>query len=157
MTRTRRTRVLLADDHTLVRAGVRKVLEAQPGIEVVGEVPGGEAALRELASTGADVLVLDITMPGMDGFEVLRRARTKHKDLKVLILTMHASPEYMARAVKEGADGYLLKDSAVHELVAAIGEVMEGRAYFSPEVQRELSRMVQHPAEPRPLDQLTDR
>jgi len=142
MTPVATTRVLLADDHTLVRAGVRCILEAQAGFAVVGEVADGHAALAALKTQPADVLVLDLTMPGGDGFDVLRRAKTIRPELKVLVLTMHASPEYVSRAVREGADGYLLKDSAVQDLVAAIQAVMAGREYYSPPVQRELSAMV---------------
>jgi len=142
MTPVATTRVLLADDHTLVRAGVRRILEAQAGFAVVGEVADGHAALAALKTQPADVLVLDLTMPGGDGFDVLRRAKTIRPELKVLVLTMHASPEYVSRAVREGADGYLLKDSAVQDLVAAIQAVMAGREYYSPPVQRELSAMV---------------
>ena len=142
MTPVATTRVLLADDHTLVRAGVRRILEAQAGFAVVGEVADGHAALAALKNQPADVLVLDLTMPGGDGFDVLRRAKTIRPELKVLVLTMHASPEYVSRAVREGADGYLLKDSAVQDLVAAIQAVMAGREYYSPPVQRELSAMV---------------
>jgi len=127
---------------TLVRAGVRRILEAQAGFAVVGEVADGHAALAALKTQPADVLVLDLTMPGGDGFDVLRRAKTIRPELKVLVLTMHASPEYVSRAVREGADGYLLKDSAVQDLVAAIQAVMAGREYYSPPVQRELSAMV---------------
>ncbi len=136
------TRVLLADDHALVRAGLRKILEAQPGFKVVDEVPDGRAALAALERREADVVVLDLTMPGADGFEVLRRAKTIRPGLKVLVLTMHAGSEYVARAVREGADGYLLKDSAVQDLVAAIEAVMAGRRYFSPPVQRELAEIL---------------
>ena len=136
------TRVLLADDHTLVRAGVRKILEAHPGFAVVGEVADGRAALAAIQEQDVDVLVLDLSMPGGDGFEVLRRAKGIRPAIKVLVLTMHASAEYVARAVREGADGYLLKDSAVQDLVAAIEAVMAGREYYSPPVQRELSEMV---------------
>jgi len=142
MTPVATTRMLLADDHTLVRAGVRRILEAQAGFAVVGEVADGHAALAALKTQPADVLVLDLTMPGGDGFDVLRRAKTIRPELKVLVLTMHASPEYVSRAVREGADGYLLKDSAVQDLVAAIQAVMAGREYYSPPVQRELSAMV---------------
>ena len=142
MTPVATTRVLLADDHTLVRAGVRRILEAQAGFAVVGEVADGHAALAALKTQPADVLVLDLTMPGGDGFDVLRRAKTIRPELKVLVLTMHASPEYVSRAVREGADGYLLKDSAVQDLVAAIQAVMAGGEYYSPPVQRELSAMV---------------
>jgi DNA-binding NarL/FixJ family response regulator len=150
-------RVLLADDHTLVRAGVRRILEAEPDLEVMGEVADGAAALEALRSTPADVLVLDLTMPGLDGFEVLRRAKAAYPALKVLVLTMHASAEYVARAVQEGADGYLLKDSAVHDLKAAIEAVTHGRAYYSPPVQRELTELLRSPMRERPTDLLTER
>jgi DNA-binding NarL/FixJ family response regulator len=151
-------RVLLADDHTLVRAGVRRILEAEPGVRVVGEVADGAAALEALRAGPVDVLVLDLTMPGLDGFEVLRRARAEQPGLKVLVLTMHADAEYIARAVQDGADGYLLKDSAVQDLVAAIHAVRAGRAYYSPPVQRELSELLRaHAAPPRPMDTLTER
>ena len=142
MNEARKIRVLLADDHTLVRAGVRKILEAQPGVTVVGEVADGAAALESLARDPADVLVLDLTMPGLDGFAVLRRARALAPALKVLVLSMHADPEFVSRALREGADGYLLKDSAVHDLVAAIQAVREGRAYHSPQIQRQLADLL---------------
>jgi DNA-binding NarL/FixJ family response regulator len=151
-------RVLLADDHTLVRAGVRKILEAQPGVTVVAEVADGDAALRALGERDVDVLVLDLTMPGRDGFDVLQRAKESRPDLKVLVLTMHADPEYVARAIQGGADGYLLKDSAVNDLVAGIEAVGAGRAYYSPDVQRTLSEMARgRTSAPRALDVLTDR
>ena len=153
------TRVVLADDHNLVRAGVRKILEAHSGIEVVGEVGDGAAAVALLESRDdVDVLVLDLTMPGMDGFEVLEHAKRVRPDTRVLVLSMHAGSEHVARAVREGADGYLLKDSAVQELVAAIEAVMAGRSYYSPTVQEQLSHIVRAgSALARPLDQLTDR
>ncbi len=150
--------MVLADDHTLVRAGVRRILESQPGVSVVAEVADGDAALSALRETHADVLVLDLAMPGRDGFEVLGMAKGLAPGLKVLVLTMHADPEYVERAVQGGADGYLLKDSAVQDLVAGLEAVMAGRAYYSPAVQRALSDMVRRPArEPRPLDLLTER
>ena len=152
-------RVVLADDHNLVRAGVRKILESHTGYDVVGEVGDGAAALALLESRDdVDVLVLDLTMPGMDGFEVLERAKGIRPDTRVLVLSMHAGSEHVARAVREGADGYLLKDSAVQELVAAIDAVMAGRSYYSPTVQEQLSHLVRAgSALARPLDQLTDR
>ena len=152
------TRVLLADDHNLVRAGVRKILESHREVEVVGEVGDGESALRALESTRADVMVLDLTMPGTDGFEVLERAKAAHPELKILVLTMHASPEYVARAVREGADGYLLKDSAVQDLMSAIEAVMQGKSYFSPPIQKELGEILRtERTRQRLLDQLTER
>ncbi len=158
MTSHRRTRVLLADDHALVRAGLRRILEAQEGVTVVGEVDNGAAALDVLRRQGVDVLVLDLSMPGVDGFGVLARAKRLVPELKILVLTMHADAEYVARAVREGADGYLLKDSAVTDLVAGIAAVREGRAYFTPRIQQELSEILRaKPAEPSPMEQLTER
>jgi len=125
---------------------------------VAGEVSDGDAALDFLRADPVDVLVLDLTMPGTDGFEVLRQVKTTLPGMKVLVLTMHADAEYVARAVQDGADGYLLKDSAVQDLVAAIEAVQAGRAYYSPPVQRELSELLRtHSAPPRPMDTLTER
>ena len=150
-------RVLLADDHTLVRAGVRRILESQPGFAVVAEVADGDAALAALAEHAADVLVLDLSMPGKDGFEVLRRARDVRPGLRVLVLSMHAGAEYVQRAVREGADGYLLKDSAVQDLVAGIRSVMEGRAFYSPAVQGQLARLAGQRRGGGGLESLTER
>jgi len=151
-------RVLLADDHTLVRAGVRRILESQRPAWTVSEVGSGDQAVAALRAEPIDVLVLDLAMPGLDGFGVLDQAKTIRPALKVLVLTMHADPEYVARAVRGGADGYLLKDSAVQDLVAGIEAVIEGRAYHSPSVQRALSDMVRGKDQaPRPLDLLTER
>ena len=151
-------RVLLADDHTLVRAGVRKILEAQPGVTVVAEVANGDAVLEEIERHPVDALVLDLSMPGRDGFSVLAEVKRRQPDLKVLVLTMHADPEYVQRAVQAGADGYLLKDSAVHDLVVGLEAVVSGRSYYSPAVHHALSQMVRgRPTEKTALDTLTDR
>ncbi len=158
MSGAKRVRVLLADDHSLVRAGVRRILEAEPGIEVVGEESDGATALAALSRVAADVLVLDLSMPGMDGFELIRRARIEHPALKLVVLSMHSSPAYVARAVECGADGYLFKDSAVAELVSAIQTVCENRAYYGPEVQRQLAEMLRgREAGGRPTDVLSAR
>jgi DNA-binding NarL/FixJ family response regulator len=152
------TRVLLVDDHNLVRAGVRKILETHPGFVVVGEVGDGHQALRALQESTVDVVVLDLTMPGLDGFEVLARIKELHPSIRVLVLTMHATSEHVTRAVREGADGYLLKDSAVQELVAALEAVMAGNNYFSPAAQQALGQVLRAgSALGRPLDLLTDR
>jgi len=153
-----RVRVMLADDHSLVRTGVRRILEAEPGLEVVAEVADGAAALEALGTMEADVLVLDLTMPGMDGFELIRRAHATHPALKLLVLSMHASPEYVSRAIELGADGYLFKDSAVADLVAAIRTVRENRVFYSADVQRALAEHVRgRDATPRPTDVLSAR
>jgi DNA-binding NarL/FixJ family response regulator len=143
----RKIRVVLADDHPLVRAGVRKVLEQQPDLIVVGEAGDGDEALEMLTSLEPDLLVLDLNMPNRDGFAVLRDARDAAPGVRILVLTMHASVEYVARAVREGADGYLLKDTAVQDLAAAIESVTAGRPYYSELAQRALADSVRRPAE----------
>jgi DNA-binding NarL/FixJ family response regulator len=158
MSTAARVRVMLADDHSLVRAGVRRILEAEPGIAVVGEVADGVAALEALERQPTDVLVLDLSMPGMDGFELIQRAHAAYPELKLIVLSMHASPEYISRAIECGADGYLFKDSAVADLVAAIHTVRENRVYYGAEVQRALAELVRgREATPRPTDVLSAR
>ena len=151
-----RTRVILADDHTLVRAGIRRILESQPQFEVVAEAPDGSTALEAIARHGADVLVLDLNMNGLEGIEVLRRCKATVPDLKVVILTMHAGREYVSRALAEGADGYLLKDSAVQDLAAAIEAVMGGGTFFSPAIQQQMAELVRD-GHRQGLQGLTDR
>ena len=116
----KRVRVLLADDHELVRAGVRKVLESSPGIELVGEASRGDETLAKLAELEPDVLLLDLNMPGGDGFEVLRKARDAAGGARIVVLSLHVQAEYVSRAVREGADGYLSKDLAVQEVLAKV-------------------------------------
>ena len=137
-----RTRVILADDHTLVRAGIRRILESQPEFEVVAEAANGPSALEAVRRGDADVLVLDLNMNGLEGIDVLRTCKSTHPDLKVVILTMHAGREYVTRAIAEGADGYLLKDSAVQDLAAAIVAVVGGGTFFSPAIQQQMAEMV---------------
>ena len=153
---TARTRVILADDHTLVRAGIRRILEAQPEFEVAAEAADGAAAIAAVQQHGADVLVLDLNMNGLEGIEVLRRCKIGYPDLKVVILTMHAGREYVSRALTEGADGYLLKDSAVQDLAAAIHAVVGGGTFFSPAIQQQMVELMREG--PRQgLQGLTDR
>lgn len=135
-------RVILADDHTLVRAGIRRILESLPACVVVDEAVDGLQAIASLRRIEADVLVLDLTMAGRDGIEVLRVAKAERPALKVIVLTMHAGREYVARAMQEGADGYLLKDSAVQDLAAAIAAVTSGLTYFSPAIQQQMAEML---------------
>jgi len=156
-TEERRTRVILADDHTLVRAGIRRILEAQPQFQVVAEAPDGAAAVDALDRYDADVLVLDLNMNGLEGIDVLRQAKRNNPEIRVVILTMHAGREYVARAIAEGADGYLLKDSAVQDLAAAIEAVMSGGTFFSPAIQQQMAEMVRDGGTRQGLQGLTDR
>jgi len=149
--------VLLADDHTLMRVGVRKILEGDPRFSSIREVCSGEEALEMLREAEIDVLVLDLTMPGLDGFDVLAEAKSIRPNLKILVLTMHPDPEYVMRAVRAGADGYLIKDSAVQELVAGIESVVAGASYYSPAVHKALSEIVRSEGPRHSLECLTER
>jgi two-component system nitrate/nitrite response regulator NarL len=152
----KRVRVLLADDHELVRAGVRKVLESSPGIEVVGEAARGDETLAMLTELEPDVLLLDLNMPGGDGFEVLRKARDDAGGTRIVVLSLHVQAEYVSRAVREGADGYLSKDLAAQELPDAIASVMSGKPWYSAAVQEVLAKVVRTGGS-RPLEKLTPR
>ena len=151
-------RVILADDHTLVRAGIRRILESQPGFDVVAEAQDGASAIEAVRRIEADLLVLDLKMEGLDGIAVLGVAKAERPALKVIVLTMHAEREYVTRAMAEGADGYLLKDSAVQDLHAAIESVRAGRHYFSPAIQHQIAETLRRRSEPEPnVGMLTDR
>ncbi len=130
--------VVLADDHTLVRAGIRSVLGHLRGIEVVGETGDGLEALRLVERLRPDVLLLDITMPGLNGFEVAGRVRRMRLRTKVLVLSMYTAPEYVARALGAGAAGYLVKDAAVDELAEALDRVLLGRRFLSRAINAEV-------------------
>lgn len=151
-------RVILADDHTLVRAGIRRIIESQPGCVVVGEAADGNQAIETIRRVAADVLVLDLKMEGREGIEVLRVVKAERPALKVVVLTMHAGREYVSRAMEEGANGYLVKDSAVQDLAAAIDAVMSGRPYFSPAIQQQMAEILKGDPQPaHDLRSLTER
>ena len=129
-------RVLLADDHTLVRAGLRKLLEAMPEVEVVGEASDGLALLALAAQLRPTLVLMDIAMPGLNGLEATARLARQSTDIRVLILSMHQNEEYVRQALRHGAAGYLLKDAAPMELDLAIRAVLRGETYLSPAVSR---------------------
>jgi DNA-binding NarL/FixJ family response regulator len=124
-------RILLVDDHSLVRAGIRALLESLPGLEVVGETGDGLEALRLTQELAPDAILLDITLPGLNGLEVAARIARSGTGARVLVLSMHAAPEYAARAFAAGAAGYLNKDAAFDELATALAEIGAGRRYLS--------------------------
>jgi DNA-binding NarL/FixJ family response regulator len=157
-------RVLLADDHTLVRAGIRALLTALPDIEIVGEEAEGHAALQALLAAKPDVAFLDIGMPGLNGIEVAERAVRELPNTHVVILSMHNTPSHVARALRAGVSGYLLKDAAAEELPVLLRAVMSGETYLSPAITKRvvdgfLQRAESGEAsnEPTPLDLLTPR
>jgi len=128
-------RVLLADDHTILRAGLKKMLNAQPDIEVVGEAPDGRQAVHEAQRLQPDIVLMDITMPDMNGIEATRQIRKLLPDVKVLVLTMHEHDEYIFQALRAGASGYMLKEAADTELFTALHVIQSGQFYLSPTAQ----------------------
>jgi DNA-binding NarL/FixJ family response regulator len=153
-------RVLIADDHTVVREGIRHVLEREPGFHVVAEAATGAEALEQAAAHQPDVIVLDISMPGESGLQVTERLRAAVPTARVLILSMHDNAEYVVEGVRSGAHGYLLKDTAATELRNAVRAVWRGESYFSPPIASRLSAALRGElgAAPRgALDQLTAR
>jgi DNA-binding NarL/FixJ family response regulator len=126
----KRARLLLADDHTLVTAGLRKLLE--PEFDVVGTAADGRALIEEAEHLQPDVILLDITLPLLNGIEAARAIKRTSPEVKIIFVTMHSDPDYVAEAFRAGGSGYVLKRSAASELVAAIGEVLAGRSYLTP-------------------------
>jgi DNA-binding NarL/FixJ family response regulator len=129
-------RILVADDHTLVRQGVRKILEAQAGWEVIAECGDGRDAIRAALELQPDVVILDIAMPRLNGVEAVQQIVRRAPTVRVLILSMFADEAYVTRAVRAGALGYLLKDSADVDLIGAVTAVSKGKSFFSPAVAR---------------------
>lgn len=129
-------RIVLADDHTLVRAGIRSLLQGFHGIEVVGEAEDGFTALRIAAARRPDVVLLDIGMPGMSGLEVVPRLSKIDTSIRAVMLSIHKAEEYVLEALRAGAVGYLVKDSAVAELEIAVRAVARGETYLSPAISR---------------------
>lgn len=128
------TRILLVDDHALVRAGIRSLLEAEARVVVVGEAASASEALAQLDALRPDLVLLDIGLREESGLDVAREARVRWPALKILILSMHASQEYVAEAIAVGASGYVLKDVAADELMDAIVTLVRGETYFSPAI-----------------------
>jgi len=131
-------RVLLADDHSLVRAGIRSLLGAMADVQVVGEAASGEEALELAARQQPDVVLMDIAMKGITGLEAAARMREMHPAVRVVILSMHSGEEYVLQALRAGAAGYLLKDAATGELELALRSVMRGESWLSPAVSRQV-------------------
>ncbi len=131
-------RIILADDHAVMRRGLRLVLEQQEDFEVIGEAADGREAVRLAESLKPDVAVLDITMPNLNGIEAAFQISAKEPGVAIVVLSMHADEGYVLRALKAGARGYLLKESPESDFLRAIRSVMDGKAFFSPVVSRML-------------------
>jgi len=129
---------LIADDHGIVREGLRRLLESEPDIRVCAEASDGSEALELVDKHQPDVVILDITMPRLGGLETLQRLRAEQPGVKVILLSMHGDPTFIQSAIALGVDGYILKDGLAGEVIAAVRAVMTGGSYFSPPVAREI-------------------
>ncbi|MNQ46420.1 Transcriptional regulatory protein DegU [compost metagenome] len=127
-------RVVLADDHVFVRDGIKSLLENEANIEVVGEAIDGADALEVVADSKPDLLIVDIRMPNLTGIEVVEKLRSDNNDVKIIMLSMHESEEYVLKSIKAGADGYLLKGSSKEEFLKALHTVAAGGKYFSGDI-----------------------
>ncbi|WP_248323797.1 MULTISPECIES: response regulator transcription factor [unclassified Caballeronia] len=150
-------KVLIADDHAMVREGLRHILDNARGFEVAGEASDGASTLQLARSTDANVLVLDLSMPGRHGLDLLKQIKEERPALRILVLTMHAEQQYAARAFKAGASGYLTKESASAELVAALAKVAAGGAYVSLAMAERMAQSLAEPADALPHQRLSDR
>ncbi len=148
-------RVVVADDMALVRGGMKMILEADPEIRVVGEASDGAAAVEEIIRTSPDVAVMDIRMPGVDGIEATRRLQQRMPGVRVLVVTTFHLDEYVLAALRAGAAGFLLKDTAPDSLVGAVRTVAAGDALLSPAVTRQL--IEHYVRRPTPDEELTGR
>jgi two-component system response regulator NreC len=135
----KKLRILLADDHVVMRTGLRALLERQPNLEVVGETENGRETIALATSLLPDVLVMDVGMPVLNGIEATQTIVTQCPTIAVVILSMHADESYVMRALKAGARGYLLKDSGAADLISAIHAVSQNKSFFSPKVSRILA------------------
>lgn len=136
MPQERDIRILIADDHTIVRQGLRKLLDEEPGIEVVGEAVDGRDAVAKASDIMPDIVLMDLSMPGLHGLEAARQIVRRLPRTRVLILSMHKNEAYVLQALQAGASGYILKDSASEEVVGAIRSVNRGDSYLSPSISR---------------------
>lgn len=132
-------RVLIADDHMIVREGLKQLLSSAPDLAVIGEAQNGQEVLQRVRQDEFDVLLLDMSMPGRSGIELIKQVRGEKPKLRVLVLTMHEEGQYAVRAIKAGAAGYLTKDSASVQLVAAIRKVAAGGVFISPVVAEQFA------------------
>lgn len=150
-------RILIADDHTIMREGLKRILEGVEDIEVIGEAVDGNDTLQKARQGGIDVLLMDLSMPGRSGVDLIRQIKEELPKLPILVLTMHEEEQYAVRAMRAGARGYLTKESAGTQLVTALRRVASGRPYISMEVAEQLAMNVMPTDDHLPHTLLSDR
>jgi DNA-binding NarL/FixJ family response regulator len=151
------TRVLIADDHAIVRDGLRRILAADPHFLVCGEARDGQEVIAAVRAGGFDVLLLDLTMPGRSGIELLRQVKAERPELRVLVLTMLDEQEFAVRAIRAGASGYLTKDTVSNQLIEALGKIAAGGLFITPAVAEALALRLQEPEDDLPHRRLSER
>jgi DNA-binding NarL/FixJ family response regulator len=151
------TRILIADDHAIVREGLRRILAADPAFTVVGEAGDSHEVMTAVRGGGFDVLLLDLSMPGRSGIDLVKQVKAERPDLRVLVLSMHAEQQYAVRAIRAGASGYLTKDAAATQLAAALRKVASGGLFITPGVAEALAIGLQTAGEEAPHKRLSDR
>jgi DNA-binding NarL/FixJ family response regulator len=125
---------LIVEDHTLLRAGLRALLLQDPGLEIVGESDNGRDAIRSIGSLSPNLVLMDLSMPGMNGIEAITDIKRRYPEIKILVLTVHKTDEYIHESLRAGADGYILKDATHDELRVAVRSVLNGKIYLSPDI-----------------------
>lgn len=150
-------RVVIADDHTIVREGLKQLLSAAADLAVIGEAQNGQEVLQRVREDDFDVLLLDMSMPGKSGIELIKQVRSEKPKLRILVLSMHEEEQYAVRALKAGAAGYMTKESASAQLVAAIRKVAGGGAFISPAVAEQFALGAMPQTEGLPHTALSDR
>ncbi len=150
-------RVLVADDHAILRKGIKQILAEIPGVECVDEAANGQEALSKVGKERYDLVLLDIAMPGRSGLDILKQLKTEKPNLPVLILSMHPEEQYAVRALKAGASGYLTKESAPDELIDAVQKILQGGKYVTESLAAWFVSELGKPANKAPHDTLSDR
>ena len=135
----KKTTIVLVDDHAVVRAGVRRLLEQEPLFEVIGEAESGEKAYQSFGELKPDVMVMDLSMPGMGGLEAIRRILMRYEKAKILVLSMHEDLSFANQALKLGAKGYLIKNTLADDLVKSIETVSNGEVFLSAEIAKKMA------------------
>lgn len=150
-------KIIIADDHSFLRMGIKKTISDEVDLKIVGEASNAADAIEVIKSTDADVAIIDISMPGKSGLDILKDLKALKLKIKVLILSMHPEDRFAIRALKSGAAGYLTKESAPDELVKAIRTILTGRKYVSSELAEKLADMLSGDTDKQPHEQLSDR
>jgi DNA-binding NarL/FixJ family response regulator len=131
-------RIVIAEDHRILREGLRSLLSSNPDLEIVGEADNGRDAIRCVDELRPDLVLMDLSMPKMNGLDAIAEVKNRRPDIKLLVLTVHKAEEYVFESLKAGADGYLLKDATHAELMLAVGNILDGKRYISPGISGKL-------------------